>query len=572
MHLRASTLLGAFMLWLAVAPAMAGPLEEGRALYKSGDYAQASAKLETATQQDPQNAKAWWQLNFAYNKLGRYSDALRAAKKAGEIDGTYSFASDPAKYTETLQRLERKAGGSSRSSSPNRPSGQASNAYDSIVQALTAGDVYIAPGASADADRLAAVAQRLKPTPVKFVVVNSRANSSTLLQNGDRIRRYLGLTRGYVLLASRGGVAVATTQVSRSSARDLALKVAPQMQVGDTTGGLEKLAESLVQTHVATAQTRSTALFVLLAAIVGVIVLVVATRKSADRKRMKSLRGPLEIQKTDVVAALNRLDDDLATLPAMRAETVRQARLDAGNCLDQASKLMASAANSMQLARAKTLLDQANREIARGQAAVRADAAAPQGSRPTPSPSSTAATSWSTVPETERGVCFFCSRPSFLDELTPVTVNLGEGPQKVLACAADMTTIKSGAVPQVRAFERDGRYVPWYADRGYDPYDDYYSRGYDNRSLLTDLVTFSVIDHMFWDWHRPSWGYGYGTPAYAFYPDHHVYTDYYSERAASSGDFSDRGGSSDGGGADFLGGGSGASDGGGADFLGSDNS
>jgi hypothetical protein len=180
------------------------------------------------------------------------------------------------------------------------------------------------------------------------------------------------------------------------------------------------------------------------------------------------------------------------------------------------------------------------------------------------------------VPEEEKGVCFFCSRPSYLDELTPVTVKLEGERQKVLACMADLATIKTGAMPQIRAFEHQGRTVPWYAYPDYNPYNDYYGRGYGGGSLLSDMVTLSVIDHMFWSWHRPAWGwgwgggYGMGYGGYTFYPDHHNYSDYSSERAASSLDTT-----SDAAGVDFLSSGSdvgGDRDAAGADFLGSDQS
>src|ERR1051325_4378778 len=85
---------------LSCGAALADSYEEGRALYKAGKYPEAVAKLEQAVREDQKNAKAWWQLNFAYNKVGRDADALMAVRKAHQIDPTDSFASSKDKFTE----------------------------------------------------------------------------------------------------------------------------------------------------------------------------------------------------------------------------------------------------------------------------------------------------------------------------------------------------------------------------------------------------------------------------------------------------------------------------------------
>ena len=123
-------------------------------------------------------------------------------------------------------------------------------------------------------------------------------------------------------------------------------------------------------------------------------------------------------------------------------------------------------------------------------------------------------------------------------------------------------------MPQIRAFNVNGKYEPWYAHQQYDPFRDYYRGGYGGGSLLGDLVTLSIIDSMFWNWHNPmGWGWGGGWGGYGgymFYPDHHYYHDYYSGQAGGYGDFDS--GPSDAGGTDFLG--STGGDFGGSDFGG----
>ncbi len=580
-------MLGLALLAAACA-AWAGPLDEGRALYKAGKYAESAKRLEQATRQEPGNAKAWWQLNFAYNKLNRPDDALQAVQQAVKVDPSKGFASDPAKVDETLKRLEAKArphqsGGNEGGRRGSQPSSASSGG---ITAALMSGDVYVAPGMNVDAARLQAVANSLKPTVVKFAVLNSRSGSSTLAREASRIRDYLNLGSGYVIAASRAGVSASSKQLSKTKLRDAVKQVAPMMETGRYTEGLEQLARSLVATR--TAQTRSTGMvwFTVLLVGGGIVITVVALRSAANRRSMRARRSSIERKKTDIIAAISSLDSLEESLSPTAAARVREYRLSAGTKLDEAARIVVRARKDSELQRAEALLASAQGDIEGARTVASRPDRGPGGSNGATGAappvyaeavrSSTDGTDWSSVPEEEKGVCFFCSRPSYLDELTPVTVKLEGERQKVLACMADLATIKTGAMPQIRAFEHQGRTVPWYAYPDYNPYNDYYGRGYGGGSLLSDMVTLSVIDHMFWSWHRPAWGwgwgggYGMGYGGYTFYPDHHNYSDYSSERAASSLDTT-----SDAAGVDFLSSGSdvgGDRDAAGADFLGSDQS
>ena len=109
----------AFLL-VALAPACrADDYEDGRALYKAGKFAEAAAKFEHATQENPNDAKSWWQLNFAYHKLNRDSDALKAVQKAGQADPKHTFASEPGKFEQILDSAGRRP---ARPPAPPRPS------------------------------------------------------------------------------------------------------------------------------------------------------------------------------------------------------------------------------------------------------------------------------------------------------------------------------------------------------------------------------------------------------------------------------------------------------------------
>lgn len=147
---------------------------------------------------------------------------------------------------------------------------------------------------------------------------------------------------------------------------------------------------------------------------------------------------------------------------------------------------------------------------------------------------SSATTDWNTVSRSERGVCFFCGRPVFLWELTPVTVTLNGRTQRVLACLRDLMTVRSGATPPVRAFVVEHHYVPWYAYPQYNPYRDYYAGGYADGLLTADLYDAALIAPQYWDW-RDNAVMPDGN--YVFSPDSEGYQDFYSSEAASHADY-----------------------------------
>ena len=583
--------------------ALADSLSEGKELYRAGKYAEAAAKLEQATKEDPKNARAWWQLNFAYHKLGKDTEAIGAVQKAGEADPGHSFASEPGKYESILATRQKASGAGMRT--PVQPMRQGSSTTagsgrGNITQQLLTGDVYAEPGMNVDVARLQQVAAELRPTVVKFVIFNSKSNSRTLDREADRIRNYLAgqINRGhgYVIAASRSAIAVSSDSINKNDLKSLTSQVAPSMEAGDYTGGLERLARGLAKEkprNEAPVSARNGGIptvahgpnwFLIFIAIVGGgAILWIISRRISNARAMSAMREPLERQKSEVISQLNFLEDSANIAEGAAASQAKQARIAAGTKLDQAARIISHAKTEQDLGRAQVLLDQAQADIQRGKAALDGTlqvgpATGSTGGVVPPvypaSQQSTAQTDWSSIPNQDRGVCFFCSRPSMLSELTPVTVNLDGNPQKVLACPTDLSTIKSGAMPQIRAFQQGGQYVPWYAYNNYDPYRDYYSRGYD-RSFLTDMIMFSAIDHMFWNWHHPmGWGWGGyggwgGGNTYVFYPDHENYHDYYSQHAAAGGDF-DR--DIDAGGTDFLQGSGGDLGGGGGGDLGRDQS
>lgn len=654
-HISACLLLLTFA---ALAPACRADLfDEGKALYKAGNYPAAAAKLEQAAQQSPSDARIWWQLNFAYHKLNRDRDALNAVERAGQLDPKHTFASQPGKYEDTLQRLQRTAAKQgvpaqgNQTGSAARATGEttAGSGAGTLVQQLVGSDVYVERGMRVDVSRLRDAAQSLRPTVVKFAVFNSNSDHIKLdaeaARIGQYLKQYLNNGQGAVIASSRRAVAIYSPRLSKSDARSLTSQIAPTMEAGRYTDGLIALAQGAAreiaprQTAVGqTGQAGQAAggvpvptvahgpnwFGIFLLVVLAVVIFWLVARAVRGRTAVRARKPALERQKSQVVSDLNYLEESANSLDASKAGAVRDLRLAAGTKLDEASRILSHAGSDADLNRAQAMLDQAQGDIMRAKAIIQgvapaaaagtAASAAPAGfssgggghrprvtvegappraggaggsgfSGKTPpvypaGQATSQATDWNQVPQDQKGVCFFCSRPMLLSELTPVTVNLGGQQQRVLACPDDLATIRTGQVPQIRAFNVGGRTVPWYAYNNYDPYIDYYPRygygGWGTGSFLTDMIALNAIDNMFWNWHHPmGWGWGGyggwgGNNTYVFYPDHDNYHDYYGGQAAGYGDYSDVDRTDHAGGADFLG--STGGDLGGSDFGGSGGS
>jgi hypothetical protein len=115
------------------------------------------------------------------------------------------------------------------------------------------------------------------------------------------------------------------------------------------------------------------------------------------------------------------------------------------------------------------------------------------------------------IPENERGVSFFSGRPMPMRDLVPVQIVIQGQKREVLATRDEAEAIARGETPNIRAFEQDGRYVPWYENRNYDPYRDYYGGwGGFGGGGFGSLVNLYLLTHMFGG--GLFGGYGYGAP------------------------------------------------------------
>lgn len=299
-------------------------------------------------------------------------------------------------------------------------------------------------------------------------------------------------------------------------------------------------------------------LFVFFAGIFGLIVM--------SMRQMEQRRAPIQAQVDSQRAQMQAFVAQCQKLDPKTVERVLEAQKSVEQKLTQATGLLRSAAKEQHfvriqkilalvhtkldnvqasLGRAQTRADeraqsQAGRAMEKQERVARGGSFGQRAAQTVPRPNSfgppvqvtNQTTSWRTIPPGERGVCFFCSRPCLLRELTPVTVPIMGQARRVLACPQDYATVQAGTLPNIRAFSVNGRPVPWYAYNRYNPYDDFYPGGY-GTNFFIDMYPYNDFDTGYWNFDGP---YAYdndgNNQAYNFTPDAPDYQDYSAAAAA----------------------------------------
>lgn len=491
------------MLFVAC-PAFGGAMQDGNAAYKAKDYPAAIAAYSKAASGETgvEKAKAEYKLGLSYEKTKDFSNALSSYTAAQAADPSLSFAKNPGAFERKLARAQRLAAG-----------GAATAPGQSVENALVTSNVYIDAGLPVQIDKttLEQVAVENARTQVKIAILaglpawyqkfaNEHAYDSTsaLVHYVEGLHKHLALGRnGLIVVCTSGygaGIAIQSSELKKDAEARIAQRYVAAIQAGDM-GQVVPMAREVVSAingvH-AGAQALILGVVLIVVLIVAIVLIQRARLKSA---RMTSLRAPVDALRKSVEDNIEYIDGYLPALPKNNADTdqVRAFRQAAAARFEQAVKAIDRATEPSDLSRAKTQLDaaakdcqQARRYLDRvtgGTAKIAGDdAVRPAEQAPDPEDPSA-------VPEKERGVSFFSSKPAPISRLVPVTINVDGVDRQVLATPSEAAEIAKGQIPAVRSFQVNGRVVPWYMYDGYDPYRDYWQY---QRSGWSDLAAGAV--------------------------------------------------------------------------------
>lgn len=522
-------------------------MSDGNAAYKSKDYAVAVADFKKALEEKTgaEQAKVYYKLGLSYDKLGDTDKALQSYKAAQSVDPTLSFAKNPTAFE---RKLAHDAQPTAQASTSAKGSG------DPVANALTTANVYIDPEIKEQIDQttLEEVAVENERTTVKIVVLSGLPawyrqfaqkhgydSTSALTHYAAGLHKHLNLGRnGLEILCVNGygaGIALASSDLKPEDETRLARQFTAKIQAGDLSQ-LVPLARDFV-IAINGAHMTQQAIIWLIVIILGLVVSIVLIRRDQAKKaRMAGVRAPVDALRQSVEEGIEYVDGYLPTLPKNNADTdqIRAYRQAAASRFEQAVKIVDRATEVSDLTRAQSLLDQAKQDADKARGCldrITGGTADSSGNAPVqPSAPAILAPDVQSIPDEHRGVSFFSSRPAPVKELVPVTLHVDGVDRQVLATPPEAAQVKQGQIPAVRAFNVDGRSVPWYMYEGYDPYRDYWTYqngGWSNvaAGAVAGFIGAELLDSLF---SRPAYGGSWLSP-YGYAPgwDNWSYWDSY---------------------------------------------
>ena len=383
---------------------------------------------------------------------------------------------------------------------------------DPLAQLLRTQDVVVKGNllSSVDQSRLVKLAKSHPAGfPLKVAVVPDLPADGRVFQTRDgythALHSWLGLGKGMLIVLTPHGISLSTTALDPSQidsvlrANVKALKASPAEGLNKTVASLADLEQQSVSTGGDAASnyssgqqpgTTSGGFSTVIAALLIIVILVVLVNgfKRVRQRNRELMLARQQVRRLheQVVNSITYADNYLDLLPdSADATKAREARANAAEYNQQAMSVPNSTVDD--LARAQALLELASKSMAECKSAIdRATggtgvAVAVDGTDFKGVPGGTAQLAAAVddpnvddIPQAERAACFFCSRPSRLSDLTPITIVLNGQRRKVLACAEDVRIVQQGATPQIRTVPVNGSPMPWYRAPGYDPYRDYY--------------------------------------------------------------------------------------------------
>ncbi|MGQ9791482.1 MAG: hypothetical protein ACUVR7_12610 [Armatimonadota bacterium] len=374
---------------------------------------------------------------------------------------------------------------------------------DFVIEALSRGDVYVAPqwAGTVDEQRLQQVANELKPFAVKFVVV-PLPDASARHAWASGLRRYLNIRNGVVIVLVpktaelRGGVSASSDVISKTEITRIVEANIKTFTTQGYTQGLEQLARAFRDD--VSAQSRRAFLNTTL--LIGIpAVLVVGGVAWGIRRRAREiarLKARLLNQRAQVLEGIEYLDGYIDVLPEGEdASRAREHRQRAAELQAQAGDLMDNAKRPEQLWRAEHLLDKAQMSVEKAKKYIlRAGGDTSVQVEEEPQEPTAEGVSVMIRPNDRTYACFFCSKPPTLGELQPVEVTVGDQTRKVWACKECAEQLRLGETPAIRAIRDGERARPWYDVPDYDPYRDY-GRPYPGMDWVSLLLLGSILSH-----------------------------------------------------------------------------
>ena len=303
------------------------------------------------------------------------------------------------------------------------------------------------------------------------------------------------------------GVSIITQSNALSKAdRDAIIKQTwPEIKQNEAYG-IADLAQKVSYKMTANDYGKGAALWIIfLVVVIGVGVLVWSGARKR-KEQMAQLRGPLDALRANVLSGIEYLDNYIDVLPKNNPDSdqVRIFRQAASTKFDQAVKILDRATEPSDLGRAQGLLDRAQADVQQARRYLdratggTGDIPGDDALRPEPMPESQDQVNQ--IPQNQRGVSFFSGRPAPVGSLVPVTITVNGMERQVLVTPEEADELRQGRMPQVRAFQVGGRYVPWYQYNSYDPYRDYWA--YENsgwgftNGLAAGFIGAEILDSL----------------------------------------------------------------------------
>jgi tetratricopeptide (TPR) repeat protein len=531
---------------LLAGAAFAGPYEDADRAFRARDYAAAARYARQGIEQSPNDVRLYTALGAALHKQGDNAGAREAWDNVFRLDPNLRSIRDDAGFLRAYRSVggTMAPGGGSGQRSASRSGGTSAEA-NQIIRALTEGDVYVHPdlAGQVDADAIRATVQAARPTVVKVVAVPKLGPYPTPAAMADDLRKQLDLSGDAAVVVGTPRRLAASSGRLSSAQVDEALREAGLAQayaqggLGDALAVAARAMGGQVRADQRGDANRAGSLGLLALLAVGGGLAFVAARRG---RALADAKAPGEQLRQEALKNLSYVDGYLDLLPAgASAERARALRASAYEKYATANALLNQSKDPNEVRQAEPLLRQAldeltecRSEIDRATGGTGVAMSVPE--IPTLETDADRVRRFKTaeqiksreeadrlqreidaLPEDQRGVSFFSGQPLPKGQLVPVQLVIDGQKRTVMASREEAEQIKRGQTPQVRAFDDgNGQYVPWYENRRYDPYRDYYG-GWGMGGFGGGMGTFVnlfLLSQLFGGGLFHGYGYGYGAP------------------------------------------------------------